>query len=112
MPRLLGQAFPSPRLVRLHLGGFVLGALLQAAPLILGGVLLGTAMNDPNRPFMDAFKPGLMAFRLATLGDLLVLLSAVLWAVNFAWALVRACRACCGPVLINALRPQPLEAGR
>jgi cytochrome c oxidase cbb3-type subunit 1 len=112
VPRLLPQAFPSCKLIGVHIGCFATGVVLQSLPLILGGVAQGLALNDPNRAFTDAFKPALMAFRLATLGDLLILIGVLVWAVNFGWGLVRMCRECCGPILRDAVRTQPAEAAR
>jgi len=112
VPRLLPTAFPSRALGRFQVATWVLGLVIHAFPLVLGGIAQGTALNQPEREFMDAFQPGLMALRLSTLGDLLLLVSATLYAFNFGRGWVVAGRQCCEPWIADALKVEPVEASR
>ena len=67
----------------------------------------GRAMSQATLPFMEAFQPGLMALRLSTLGDLLLVGSSMIFAVRFGAAFVRQCRQSCEPWVLDALRPEP-----
>jgi len=110
VPRLVPGVFGDRR--RMNWVGviFLLGAFLHAIPLVLGGVAQGKALADPTRlTFMDAFGPGLMALRMSTLGDLLLVVAAFGYAATFGLGLLRAVRGVCGPFLLEALRPQTAE---
>lgn len=113
VPRLLPTAFPSKGLMTIQAWTFVAGTLLHALPLILGGVAQGQSLAQaPERVFMEAFQPGLMALRLSTLGDLVLLVSAVLYGVNFGRGLLLSLRGSCSPWVAEVLRPEPVEAAR
>jgi hypothetical protein len=98
--------------MKLQIATWILGVAIQALPLIAGGVVQGAAVNDPEREFMDAFRPGLMALRLSTLGDLLLLVSATLYAFNFGRGWVRAGCQAARCWIAEALRAEPAEVSR
>ena len=68
------------------------GVLLYAMPMVLGGLLQGRALNDPGVAFMDTLRPGLMALRIGTLGDLLLVVGHAALSLNFLAAGVRGYR--------------------
>jgi cytochrome c oxidase cbb3-type subunit I len=110
VPRLMEQEWPSAKLAKRHLALATIGIILYAAPLVAGGVVQGLAMNDPNSPFADVSRMGLMFFRVSTLGDLLLAAGNALLAWNLGWLLVRCCRACCVASVRAAPRPTLAEA--
>jgi cytochrome c oxidase cbb3-type subunit 1 len=88
---LIEGGLPSNRLVNVHLWCAAIGVLLIAVPLLLGGLLQGRALNDPNNAFMDTLRPGLMALRISTLGDVLLVVGHVALMFNFLLAGARFC---------------------
>ena len=88
---------------------YLLGALLHALPLILGGWAQGRALNNAALVWDDAFRPALMALRLSTLGDLLLVVAVAALAWSFGRALLRLAWLRTEPVLTGALKPEPLE---
>lgn len=86
---LVKGGFPSARLVKIHLGCAMLGVALVVLPLLLGGLLQGRALNDPHIVFMDTLRPGLMALRISTLGDLLLVAGHAALVLNFVLAGLR-----------------------
>jgi cbb3-type cytochrome oxidase subunit 1 len=112
VPHLIEGGLPFRRLVRLHLICAMAGVLLQALPLMGGGLVQGGALAQPDIPFVQTLRPGLMGLRLSTLGDLLVLVGHLALLVNLTVALARVVGAAGWPVLAAALRPEPVEAGR
>ena len=112
MPLLMPEGWPSAKLPKRHLTLATLGIILEVVPLVLGGILQGLYLNDPNKPFMEALRSSLMFFRISTLGDLLIAAGNVLLALNVGWLLVRCCRACCLPAILAAVRPQVAEVTR
>jgi cytochrome c oxidase cbb3-type subunit I len=89
---LIAGGLPSPGLVRAHLWCAGIGVILFAIPLLLGGLIQGRALNDPNVAFMDTLRPGLMALRISTLGDVLLVAGHLALMFNFVLAGARYCR--------------------
>ena len=112
LPRVLGFALPSSRLVKLHAGCAMTGLALSVAALASGGLAQGRGLNDPEVAFLEALRPGLMALRLSTLGDLLIFAGQLALCLNLAAALVGWCRRGFLPVLAAAAKPDAVEAGR
>jgi cytochrome c oxidase cbb3-type subunit I len=107
LPRVLGSPLPSARLVRVHAGCALLGVSISTVALAVGGWLQGRILARPDTAFLDSLRPGLMALRVATLGDLLLWVGhAALW-LNLVWALIAMGRARCLPAVVAAARPEP-----
>jgi cytochrome c oxidase cbb3-type subunit 1 len=94
LPQLVPAAPPCPRLLRAHLWLSMIGIVLYAAPLAVGGVLQGMAMNDASVPFLKVVSSSLLFLRASTTGELLMVLGNVLLLLNLAGILVRAARTC------------------
>jgi hypothetical protein len=62
----------------------------------------GLAHAQPHSDFMTAANKALMPLRLSTLGDLLMVLAAGCFALNFGWVLFTTLRAAAQPVWKNA----------
>jgi cytochrome c oxidase cbb3-type subunit I len=112
LPDLLENGLPSRLLIRVHAWCAVIGISLYVLPMLLGGIAQGRALQDPGILFADALRPGLMALRIATLGDLLLLVGHVALLVNLLWALVALGRRSGLALLEEATRPLPVEVTR
>lgn len=88
---LIEGGLPSARLIKIHLWCAALGVTLIAVPLLLGGLIQGRALNDPSVAFMDTLRPGLMALRISTLGELLLVAGHAALLFNFVLAGLRWC---------------------
>jgi cytochrome c oxidase cbb3-type subunit I len=110
LPDLLEGGLPYRSLVRVHVWCAALGISLYVLPLLLGGIAQGRAMQDPAIAFTDALRPGLMALRIATLGDVLLLCGHVALLSNVLLAFIILGRRYWMPILAEAGRTQPAEA--
>jgi cytochrome c oxidase cbb3-type subunit 1 len=79
--------------IKLHFWLAMPGALLMSLPLIVGGVLQGLNWLRPDVEFLKAAKPALMALRLASIGEVLFALGAVLFCLTVLRAVYQTCRA-------------------
>jgi len=109
LPRVVGFAWPFPKLARLQFWLSTVGVLLLVVPLAIGGVVQGMKLNNPNIAFLEAAKAALFYFRFSTTGLLLILLGNLLFALNifgltFVWKLSLLKQAL-------ALIKAPLETG-
>jgi cytochrome c oxidase cbb3-type subunit 1 len=82
MPRLVGLEFPWPGFVRAHFWLSALGILLFVVPLVLGGVIAEVKLGQGQEPFLTVARSSLMFLRISTIGDLLLLIGHILFAVN------------------------------
>lgn len=77
-----GGEWPFAKLVRGHFWCGVIGTLLLAVPLAVGGVAQGLKWLNPELAPVDVAKATLMVLRLSTLGDLLLLAGNLLFLLN------------------------------
>ncbi|MFA6135194.1 MAG: cbb3-type cytochrome c oxidase subunit I [Phycisphaerae bacterium] len=84
MPRLTGQEWRSPALVKIHLGTTVLGVGLLTVGLAWAGWHQGRLLNDPALAFTDVSKAMVPWFTFRTGGLALLLLGHAAFLVNFA----------------------------
>jgi cytochrome c oxidase cbb3-type subunit I len=112
LPDLLEKGLPSRWLVHVHGWCAILGVSLYVFPMLLGGIAQGRALQDPAVLFADALRPGLMALRIATLGDLLLLVGHLALLFNLLWALGASGRRSGLALLEEATRPLPVEVPR
>ncbi len=89
---LVPGGLPSAGLVKIHLWCAGIGWVVYVAPLLVGGLLQGRALNNPALAFMDTLRPGLMGLRISTLGDVLLVFGHAALVLNFVLAGVRYCR--------------------
>jgi cbb3-type cytochrome oxidase subunit 1 len=92
LPRVMGFGLPFPKFVRAQHWLFMLGVLLWAGSLAVGGVEQGMKLANPQTPFADSTNAALMFLRVGTTGLLFILLGSLLFAVNifamtFKWKL-------------------------
>ncbi len=82
LPRIMGAPLPFPKLAKLHFVLTLGGVLLYVLPLILAGANQGHLLLDSQVPFADASAVALKYLRISTTGQLIVLLGALLFALN------------------------------
>lgn len=73
LPQIVGPDVICMRLAKAHLWLAVLGLALGAVPLMLGGLIEGARLDNPNLAFVDVMKSTLHFLRISTIGDLLIL---------------------------------------
>jgi cytochrome c oxidase cbb3-type subunit 1 len=82
LPRVMGFGLPFPKFVRLQHWLFMLGVVLWAGSLAVGGVEQGMKLQNANTAFADSTTAALMFLRVGTTGLLLILLGSLLFAAN------------------------------
>jgi cytochrome c oxidase cbb3-type subunit 1 len=92
LPRVMGFGLPFPKFVRLQHWLFMLGIVLWAGSLAVGGVEQGMKLGNPQTAFADSTNIALIFLRAGTTGLLFLLLGSLLFAVNifamtFKWKL-------------------------
>ncbi len=97
-PRLLDPAEPpdwSIGLVKSHFWLSFFGILTSYIALIVGGVGQGFLMTDPkDYTFAQVIAAMLMALRVETLGDVLIILGLICFLLNFTLLVARQCWKC------------------
>jgi cbb3-type cytochrome oxidase subunit 1 len=95
-PQLTGSDYICTKPVKFHFWAMFLGTLLLAGGLGFAGWQQGQALAQPalKAAFLDTLAAGMNAFRLSTLGDLLVLLGSLALLVSLG-GLLRGCCRCC-----------------
>jgi len=82
LPRLVGIEFAFPKLIRLQHWCAMLGLFGLVAPLVLGGVVQGLKLEDPNVAFAGSTKAMLPLLRVSSLGLFFLLIANLLLALN------------------------------
>jgi len=82
LPRVMGFGLPFPKFVRLQHWLFMLGIVLWAGSLAVGGVEQGMKLNNSQTAFADSTSVALIFLRAGTTGLLLILLGSLLFAAN------------------------------
>jgi cytochrome c oxidase cbb3-type subunit 1 len=98
LPRAVGVEFPFAKLIRAHFWCGVVGTLLLALPLGIGGIVQGLKLVNPSVAFLDVTKSTLVFLRLGTVGELLIALGNLLFLLNLLAVVVRYNRAVCRKV--------------
>ena len=94
MPRLLQVEWPSARLISLHFWTTSVGITLYVFPLIIGGILQGLAMNNPDIPFLDPNKYSVVTMTLPylkvrSISGIMLAVGHTVLGINFFWILLR-----------------------
>jgi cytochrome c oxidase cbb3-type subunit I len=92
-PRVVGIEFPSPKLVRAHFWLAALGLLLLVVPMVIGGLVQASQLQQQSIAFMDIAHGTLRFLRMTTVGDLLLLVGHVFLVGNLLGLGVRLYRA-------------------
>ncbi|HTV75995.1 MAG TPA: cbb3-type cytochrome c oxidase subunit I [Candidatus Baltobacteraceae bacterium] len=92
LPRVMGFELPFQKFVRVQRWFFILGIILLAGSLAVGGIIQGRAALDPKNSSGDILQSSLPFLRISTTGLLLLLIGGLLFALNifavtFKWKL-------------------------
>jgi cytochrome c oxidase cbb3-type subunit I len=82
LPKATGIALPFPRLAKFHFFINAAGVLLFVIPLAIGGVEQGKALADSTIAFTDTNTLVLKFLRFAAVGQSLILIGALIFALN------------------------------
>jgi cytochrome c oxidase cbb3-type subunit I len=82
LPRAVGIEFAFPKLIRVQHWCAMFGVVLFVVALVLGGLLQGWKLQDPNVAFAGSTNAALPFLRVSTLGLLSLLLANLLFALN------------------------------
>jgi cytochrome c oxidase cbb3-type subunit 1 len=82
LPRVMGFGLPFPKFVRLQHWLFMLGIILWAGSLAVGGVEQGMKLGNLQTAFADSTGVALIFLRVGTTGLLFLLFGGLLFAVN------------------------------
>ncbi len=93
LPRIAGASLPFPALGRIHFWLAALGLLLVVVPLLVGGFQQGTRLADARLPFVEVAAGTLMPIRVASLGQVLLILGHLLLPMNVIGLVVGSVRA-------------------
>ena len=110
LPRAVGMDFAFPKLIRVQHWCAMIGIFIFVVALVLGGLLQGWKLQDPNVAFAGSTKAALPFLRVSTLGLLSLLLANLLFALNIfvmiaSWKLSVA-RAVFAAVTAPLLKPE------
>jgi cytochrome c oxidase cbb3-type subunit 1 len=82
LPRVVGIEFPFPKLVRVHFWLSLAGIVLLVLPLLVGGVVQGLKLQNPDIAFAESTRSMLPFLRISTTGLLLIVLGNLLFFAN------------------------------
>jgi cytochrome c oxidase cbb3-type subunit 1 len=82
LPDVMENKLPFPKLAKLHFWLAIAGVLLFVIPLAIAGVAQGIKLQHAEVPLADANAAAMMPFRISTTGQLILLLGALLFALN------------------------------
>jgi cytochrome c oxidase cbb3-type subunit I len=82
LPRAVGSGFAFPQLIRFQHWCAMFGVVLFVVALVLGGLLQGLKLQDPDVTFFNSTRVMLPFLRVSTLGLLFLLFANLLFALN------------------------------
>jgi cytochrome c oxidase cbb3-type subunit 1 len=82
LPRVMGFGLPFPKFVRLQHWLFMVGIILWAGSMAVGGVEQGMKLANLQTPFADSTAVALFFLRAGTMGLLFILFGSLLFAAN------------------------------
>jgi cytochrome c oxidase cbb3-type subunit 1 len=112
VPRLAGVAWPSPGLIKVHFWTALIGVVLSAGGLIVGGLLQGAGINEPAVPFLIVVQRTVPFLGINTLGMTLLFVGYFVFLINFGRLLTALCPCAAIGDRIRAARAVPGSLGR
>jgi cbb3-type cytochrome oxidase subunit 1 len=98
-----------PRRIKGHFWVAMLGALLLALPMMIGGIKQGLKLADVSAPFLDTVKAAKMEVRLSTVGETLLAIGALIFLANVLLSILSYYRAIAKTAYADAIAIQPTE---
>lgn len=108
MPRISGVAI-CPRRIKGHFWVAMLGALLLALPMMIGGIKQGLKLADVSVPFLDTTKAAMLGFRIGTMGEVLIAIGALIFLANILLSILSHYRAIAKTTFADVTAVQPAE---
>ena len=87
VPRLIKRDWPSADLIYLHFWGSASGITLIVLALLIGGLVSGSQMNDPEIPFIEVSQSLVIWLKAYTIGLVCLAVGHIAFAINFFWML-------------------------
>ena len=98
-----------PNRTKSHFWLAMIGSLLLAVPLLIGGVKQGLKLANAEVPFIESTKAAMMMFRLSTLGETLIAIGTVLFMANVLLSIFSHYRAIAKTAIADATAIQSAE---
>lgn len=108
LPRISGVDI-CPRRIKGHFWVAMLGALLLALPMMIGGIKQGLKLADVSVPFLDTAKAAMLGFRIGTMGEVLIAIGALIFLANVLLSILSYYRAIAKTAYADAIAIQPTE---
>jgi cytochrome c oxidase cbb3-type subunit 1 len=90
-PRVAESEWPAPAWIQIHFWCATVGLVLTAIPLLVGGVVQGFGINNPNVDFLKVMRSTLPFLGTTTLGTLLLCAGSLVFLVHIARLLSLNC---------------------
>ena len=111
LPHLVGVDRVRPGLIRVNFWLVMPGTLLLVVPLVFGGIRQGLKLIDATIPVVDVAKSTLMAFRISTLGEMMIAVGNVIFLFNISFAIVAYYRTVGRTAYAEATALEPARVG-
>jgi cytochrome c oxidase cbb3-type subunit I len=89
LPRVVGMEWPSAKLIWWHFTLTFVGVLVSYIALLVGGIAQGYLLTNPQNSFIAILHSTMMAVRVSTIGDLLLVLGQIAALLNFSLLVAR-----------------------
>ena len=99
-PRLVGRDWAGCGCLRGNFKMATAGVLLMVIPQLFGGWMQGGALNNATLAYANLPAKALMTLRVAFIGEVVLLVAAVMALINFARLVLPSCCGCCNPIEI------------
>ncbi|MBC8096242.1 MAG: cbb3-type cytochrome c oxidase subunit I [Akkermansiaceae bacterium] len=111
VPKVIGVEWPCCKPIKAHYWVALVGILLFAVPLAIGGVLQGIKLANPEIAFADLTKGTVHFLRISSMGEMLILIGHLLFLGNFIALCIRLARLYLVPAGLDAITEvKPAEA--
>jgi len=107
LPLMVGANRVCERGMRINFWLVMPGTLIFSLPLLAAGITQGLKLINPSVPFLETTKATMMAFRISTLGETLLLLGNLLFLLNLGWAIFSYYRVLCKSAYEEATQLEP-----
>lgn len=108
LPRVSGVEI-CPRRTKSHFWLAMIGTLLLAVPMMIGGIKQGLKLADVSAPFLDSTKAAMLGFRIGTLGEVLIAIGALIFLANVLLSILSHYRAIAKIAIADATAIQTAE---
>jgi cytochrome c oxidase cbb3-type subunit 1 len=111
VPRLLGASWPNPGWIRVHFWLAAIGVLLTVLPLVLGGIVQGSRINQPEIEFIKVVRSTVPFLGTSTLGLTLLWGGYLVFIAHLGRLFAVSCPCCASPAWLASIRPTNATGG-